>query len=185
MAGIPIEANREYDFKLNVGYTVAWRVTAACQVARSTTGGRPGSAVVGSFGVVVMVSSVVSRAGQYRATSYDGHQNRRVTRPELIAAGAPSAEPGTDHVGLTSSQTRSQSGRNPARSDRPCHERLLKACSIRSGAWAGWPALSGDVVADGGVGDFGVVVVVVDEPFPDVRDSGGGVGADHLVDVVA
>jgi hypothetical protein len=62
-------------------------------VARSTTGGRPGSAVVGSSGVVVMVSSVVSRAGQHRTTSYDGHQNRLATRPELIAAGAPSAEP--------------------------------------------------------------------------------------------
>src|SRR5215212_4928994 len=49
---------------------------AACQVARSTTGGRPGSAAVGSSGVVVMVSSVVSRAGQHRTTSYDGHQNR-------------------------------------------------------------------------------------------------------------
>jgi hypothetical protein len=49
--------------------------------------------VVGSSGVVVMVSSVVSRAGQHRTTSYDGHQNRLATRPELIAAGAPSAEP--------------------------------------------------------------------------------------------
>src|SRR4051812_46040024 len=35
---------------------------AACQVARSTTGGRPGTAVVGSSGVVVMVSSTESRA---------------------------------------------------------------------------------------------------------------------------
>src|SRR5262249_47706912 len=60
---------------------------AACQVARSTTGGRPGSAVVGSSGVVVMVSSVVSRAGQRRTTSYDGHQYRLPVRPELIAAG--------------------------------------------------------------------------------------------------
>jgi len=33
--------------------------------------------------VVVMVSSVVSRAGQYRA-----HQNRRATQPELIATGS-------------------------------------------------------------------------------------------------
>lgn len=57
---------------------------AACQVARSTTGGRSGSAMVGSSGVVVMVSSVVSRAGQRRRTSYDGHQNRLATRPELI-----------------------------------------------------------------------------------------------------
>ncbi|MGP3979737.1 alpha/beta fold hydrolase [Streptomyces sp. KR80] len=40
-----------------------------------------------------MVSSVVSRAGQRRTTSYDAHQNRLATRPELIAAGAPSAEP--------------------------------------------------------------------------------------------
>jgi len=36
-----------------------------------------------------MVSSVVSRAGQRRTTSYDGHQNRLATQPELIAAGAP------------------------------------------------------------------------------------------------
>src|SRR5918996_6607223 len=33
---------------------------AACQVDRSTTGGRPGSAEVESLGVVVMASSVVS-----------------------------------------------------------------------------------------------------------------------------
>src|SRR4051812_26513553 len=61
---------------------------AACQVARSTMGGRPGSALVGSLDVVVMVSSVVSRAGQRRARSYDGHQNGLAARPELIAAGA-------------------------------------------------------------------------------------------------
>src|SRR3954451_5717471 len=36
---------------------------AACQVARSTTGGRPGSAVVRFLGVVVIASSGVSRAG--------------------------------------------------------------------------------------------------------------------------
>jgi len=42
--------------------------------------------VVGLLGVVVMVSSVVSCAGQ-RRTSYDGYQNRLATRPELIAAG--------------------------------------------------------------------------------------------------
>src|SRR4051812_16475429 len=59
---------------------------AVCQVARSRTGGWPGSAVVGSSGVVVMVSSVVSRAGQRRTTSCCGHQNRLATRPELIAA---------------------------------------------------------------------------------------------------
>jgi hypothetical protein len=49
-------------------------------------GGRPASAVAGSLGVVVMVSSVVSSAG---AASYDAlqHQNRLATRPELIAAG--------------------------------------------------------------------------------------------------
>jgi hypothetical protein len=34
-------------------------------------------------GVVVMVSSVVSRAGQRRTTPYDGHQNRRTTRNHL------------------------------------------------------------------------------------------------------
>jgi hypothetical protein len=56
-------------------------------------GGRPGSEVVGSSGVLVMVSSVVSRAGQRRTALYDAHQNRLATRPELIAAGAPSAEP--------------------------------------------------------------------------------------------
>lgn len=49
--------------------------------------------MVGSLGVVVMVSSVVSRAGQRHTTSYDDHQNRLAKRPELIAAGAPSAEP--------------------------------------------------------------------------------------------
>jgi hypothetical protein len=43
--------------------------------------------------VVVMVSSMVSRAGHRRTTPYDGYQNRLATRPELIAAGAPSAEP--------------------------------------------------------------------------------------------
>jgi hypothetical protein len=43
--------------------------------------------------VVVMVSSVVSCAGQRRTTFYGGHQNRLATRPELI--------------GLTSSHTRS------------------------------------------------------------------------------
>jgi hypothetical protein len=35
-----------------------------------------------------MVSSVVSRAGQRRTTSYDSYQNRLATRPELIAAEA-------------------------------------------------------------------------------------------------
>jgi hypothetical protein len=35
--------------------------------------------------MAVMVSSVVSRAGQRRTTFYDGHQNRLLTRPELIA----------------------------------------------------------------------------------------------------
>jgi uncharacterized protein len=58
--------------------------------------------------VVVMVSSVVSPAGQHRPTSYDGHQHRRATRPELIAAGGALGRAGTDHVGPTSSQTRSQ-----------------------------------------------------------------------------
>jgi hypothetical protein len=63
-----------------------WPVSVTV-AGRSTTGGRPGNAVVGSFGVVVMVSSVVSRAGQRRTTSYDAHQNRLPTRPKLIAAG--------------------------------------------------------------------------------------------------
>ena len=36
-----------------------------------TTGGRPGSAVVGLFGVVVMVFSMVARVG-HRRMSYDG-----------------------------------------------------------------------------------------------------------------
>src|SRR5205814_6607105 len=58
---------------------------AACQVARSTTGGRPGSAVAGSSGVVVMVSSVVSRAGSVV---------RRPTPPRLgrQASGRPSRD---------------------------------------------------------------------------------------------
>src|SRR5215217_1828167 len=64
---------------------------AACQVARSTTGGLPGRFPLALPGVVVMVFSVVSRAGQRRATCYDGHQHRRATRPELIAPGTPSA----------------------------------------------------------------------------------------------
>ena len=82
------------------------------------TGGLPGGQVNDrraagqrggrSSGVVVMASSVVSRAGQRRATSYDGHQNRLATRPELIAAGGTLGRACTDHVELTSSQTRSQ-----------------------------------------------------------------------------
>jgi hypothetical protein len=71
-------------------------------------GGRPGSAVVGSFGVGVMVSSVVSRVGQRRTTSYDAHQNRLATRPDLIAERGALGRACTDHVGPTSSQTRSQ-----------------------------------------------------------------------------
>ncbi|GAA3369092.1 hypothetical protein GCM10017744_087730 [Streptomyces antimycoticus] len=61
-------------------------------------GGRPGSAVVGLSGAVVMVSSEVSRTGQRRTASYDGHQNRLASRPELIAApralGRARTEPG-------------------------------------------------------------------------------------------
>src|SRR3954468_22849257 len=37
---------------------------------------------------VVMVSSVVSRAGQRRTTSYDGHLNRPATRPNSSRRGA-------------------------------------------------------------------------------------------------
>ena len=81
------------------------------------TGGLPGGQVndgraagqlgeVGSSGVVVMVSSVVSRAGQRRTTSttvtrIDSRPGRNSSRQ-----GAPSAAC-TDHVGLTSSQKRS------------------------------------------------------------------------------
>ena len=53
---------------------------AACQVARSTTGGRPGSAVVGFLGVVVMASSVGSRAGPRRPASRDTRTDRRPGR---------------------------------------------------------------------------------------------------------
>jgi hypothetical protein len=44
---------------------------AACQAARSTTGGRPAGAAAGSLGVVAMVSSVVSLAGQRHKTLGD------------------------------------------------------------------------------------------------------------------
>ncbi|MFE7836081.1 hypothetical protein ACFU53_08480 [Streptomyces sp. NPDC057474] len=36
-----------------------------------------------------MTSSVVSRTGQRRTTFFDAHEDRLATRPELIAAGAP------------------------------------------------------------------------------------------------
>jgi hypothetical protein len=72
---------------------------AVCQVATLTMGGRPGSAVVGSFGVVVTVSSVVSDAGGVAQPCGDGHLGRRATLPELIAAGTPLAGP--DHVAGT------------------------------------------------------------------------------------
>src|SRR5215211_1172795 len=81
---------------------------AACQVARSTTGGLPERFLLALPGVVVMVSSVESRAGQRRTTSYDGHQNRRATRPELIAPGGALGRACTDHLGPTSSPTRSE-----------------------------------------------------------------------------
>ena len=53
---------------------------------------------------------MVSRAGQRRTTSHDGHQNRRATRPELIAPGTPSAEPARTRVGPTRSPTHSTWG---------------------------------------------------------------------------
>ena len=42
-----------------------------------------GEAAAGSLGVVVMVSSVVSRAGRRRATPYDGSHNALAGPPEL------------------------------------------------------------------------------------------------------
>jgi hypothetical protein len=40
----------------------------------------------------------LSQAKERSTTRYDGHQNRRATRPELIAAGAPSPVT-SDHCG--------------------------------------------------------------------------------------
>jgi hypothetical protein len=70
----------------------------------------PGRFLLALPGVVVMVSSVVSRAGPRRTTSYDGHHTRRATRPELIAPAGALGRAGTDPIGPTNSQTRSYLG---------------------------------------------------------------------------
>jgi hypothetical protein len=72
------------------------------QVNDGRAAGQRGGRVVrrGRHGVLCGVSC--------RAASYDGHQNRLATRPELIAAGGTLGRACTDQVGLTGSQTRSQ-----------------------------------------------------------------------------
>ncbi|MGA8517234.1 MAG: hypothetical protein WB735_03660, partial [Pseudonocardiaceae bacterium] len=100
--------------------------------ARSTTGGRPGSAVVGSLGVVVMASSVVFRAGQRRTTSYDGHQNRLATRPELVAAGGAlgvSSAPDATAAFACLPDAYSSPGQRRTRPRRCCSKAALGRCS--------------------------------------------------------
>lgn len=66
-------------------------VTGGRQVAGSTTDGRPGGAVTGSPGVIVMVSSVVSRAGRCRRTRRPAGSPGQTRRP--AGTHRPSARP--------------------------------------------------------------------------------------------